>query len=1195
MHCPACGHQNRADARYCGACGAGLFVDCAACGAANPASNRFCNGCGQALAGTREPAPRSYTPPHLAEKILVSRSAVEGERKQVTVLFCDLANSTELARRIGAEAMHERLNRFFAVALAEVHAVEGTVNQFLGDGFMALFGAPVAHEDHLRRGLLAALAILQRMREAAAAGDPMLGTLRVRMGLNTGPVVVGGIGDNLRMDYTAVGDTTNLAARLQSVARPGTACVGESVAVAAAPWFEFDAREPVTLKGIEQPVHVHELLRARSTPLADRGRGLGIGAALVGRDAELQRLGEAVQSLAAGQGSVLLLVGEPGVGKSRLVAEARRLPAAAAVAWFEGRALSYGRHLSYRPFIDVLRGVFEIGPDDADAAALRKLEAGLRDLFGERAAELLPYLSTVLALPVPEALQERVRYLDGPALKRQVFLCLRQLFERLAQRRPLVLLLEDWHWADASSAELADHLLPLTTAVPLLVLFPTRPDPATAVERARRFAAGEPGARLAEVQLEPLPLDASGQLVDRLLGRMALPGGLRERIVQRADGNPFFIEEIVRGLVSEGVLSRSAEDGAWRLAVDGAQVQLPDSLQALLLARIDRLDEDAKQALKLASVIGRSFFDRVLSTIAARADRLAQQLAVLEQSDLVRDKQREPEPEHIFKHALVQEAAYASLLAEQRREVHRRVARAIESLFADRLDEFTSLLAHHYTCGEDWEAAQAYLFKAGDQAGRMAADTEALEHFRLAEAAYQRAYGDRLTPLQRASLSRKVGIALYGTGQYEPAHERLRQALHELGVAYPGPGGGVRGAILRLLGRHLWRRLLARLGRPAPRTVDPASAAEVSTVAHAMAWMDYFLDKERMLLDSLVELHIGESSTHALAEARGLSSLGFGFMTFGAMGWSRRYHEAAARAAERSGDPTAVAFAAFASGWLDFYCARWDDSLERIGFAVRHWRETGDIHRWAGGMTMLLLMLQARGELARAQTLAAEQLRAGEDTGDPQVASWGLQNLAFPALALGQYVPTEGQLRRGQQMAARIPSWDNLIFQKGLLVKCLTRQQRFDEAEAELADAHAIVKRERLRLAFDRAELYTADAELANALAERAAGPARRAALRRAVASGRRAVGCARRMPLWLPQSLRLLGRAQWLAGQRPAALRTWREAADTAERFGFVLERAATLYEQGRCTGDASLADGAGQALRAAGAQGLLGAGAAA
>jgi class 3 adenylate cyclase len=397
------------------------MMKCPACLQDIPDSQKFCGECGARLNAADAAPPLSspslsYTPPHLAEKILLSRSALEGERKLVTVMFCDIANSTHLATRLGAEAMRALLNRFFEMALAEIHCYEGTINQFLGDGFMALFGAPIAHEDHARRALLAASSIQQRLREISAV--PITPDMRVRMGINTGTVVVGKIGDNLRMDYTAVGDATNLTARIQQYAKPGTIRVSESTYRAARMYFEFKPVGRQAFKGFPDRVQVYELLKVRSADQSADVDASGVGSTLVGRDVELSILLTSVQALGDGRGGIVMLRGEPGVGKSRLIAEARSRSGSEDVLWLEGRALSFGRRLSYWPFIEIMKRCFGIENTDAEAQAWQKLEQGARELFDLQGDEVVPYLATLLALEMIGEYEQRVKFLDAQALRR---------------------------------------------------------------------------------------------------------------------------------------------------------------------------------------------------------------------------------------------------------------------------------------------------------------------------------------------------------------------------------------------------------------------------------------------------------------------------------------------------------------------------------------------------------------------------------------------------------------------------------------------------------------------------------------------------------------------------------------------------------------------------------------------------------
>jgi tetratricopeptide (TPR) repeat protein len=681
----------------------------------------------------------------------------------------------------------------------------------------------------------------------------------------------------------------------------------------------------------------------------------------------------------------------------------------------------------------------------------------------------------------------------------------------------------------------------------------------------------------------------SAELVANLIGALNLPAALHDQILRKTEGNPFFMEEVIRSLVSDGVLVRDARDQSWQLVKQVDQVQLPDTIQGLILARIDRLEEDVKQALKLASVIGRSFLNRVLEVISKAQPDLDNSLAELEHAELIRQRQQLPELEYIFKHALVQEAAYGSILAESRRTIHRRVAQAIEMLFEDRLDEFTSLLAHHYTCAQDSDKAQEYLFKAGDQAGKMAADTEALEHFRLAEQQYLKAFGNKLKPLQRAALARKVGAALYGTGHYEKALEQFRRALAQLGLRYPTTRWGVRRALAGQLAAHFTRRLRSWMGVPAKRELDMEWASEISTICHFMSWVDYFLDKERMLLDCLLELHAGENSNYSLAEARGLSSLGFGLMTYHVLGMSRGYHLRAMEIARKTNNPSATAFVIFALGFLDFFDGRWDDCDANLGKGAATYRDAGDLHRAGGATLMRSLVVTFRGDLAQTLAMAQDLMQSGQDAGDPQLASWGFQVRGYAQIASGPLDIAVANLRQGVAMAAKIPAWDNFLYQKSLLSKCLVLQGKFDEALAELGEAVKMIKAEQFDKPFDKVEVLTGLATCSLAIAQRADDASRAEALQHARRASRDALQCARQMPLWLPQALRLQGTSEWIAGNLSAARKYWNESTQLAENYGFVIERARTWLEMGDRLGDVTLVQRASEVFLRLGAHVFL------
>jgi class 3 adenylate cyclase/tetratricopeptide (TPR) repeat protein len=1149
IRCIRCAHDNPATQKFCGECGAPLSPQ-AAVQSASP--------------GAATAAAPSYTPPHLQHGVLSHRFALEGERKLVTVMFCDIANSTALAARIGAEAMHAALNQFFELALADVHRYEGTINQFLGDGFMALFGAPIAHEDHARRALLAAAAIQRRVTGAAGASPA---DIRLRMGLNTGMVVVGRIGDNLRMDYTAVGDTTHLAARLQGHAEPGTIRVAEATRRAAAAHFAFKDLGRHAFKGIAEPVAVFEPLAQKSggTVGADLHRAEA-AVPMVGRQHELAALLRAFDERDEHRGRVVLVRGEPGAGKSRLLAEARREPSLQRVLWLEGRAVSFGRSLSYWPFIQVLRGALSIAEGDAEAEALRKLEAAGHALFGSHAAEVVPYLATLMSIGLDAEHEQRVKFLDAQAMKRQVFLSLRQLFERLAERQPVLVVLEDWHWVDRSSAALLEHLLPLVTSSAISFWLTSRSEPAEPLAHIRQAAAVVPGLHFDEMVLSPLSEQSSRVLIHSIIGEPGLPEVVREQIQRRTAGNPFFIEEVIRAFIADGTLTRDPRDGMWRLARPMAEVTIPDTIQAVLVARIDRLEDSVKSVLKLASVIGRTFFVRVLKAVSEAGDDVEHQLGRLEEQEFVRLLEQTPELEYVFKHALVQEAAYDSILSQQRRAIHRGVAQAIETLFAERRDEFASLLAYHYARAEDWPQARVYLLAAGDQAGRIAADAEALEHYRQAEATFMKVAARDLTPLQRASMERKLGQAFYGIGNHDEAVAHLSRALAHLGIAYPKTRLGVRLAIGRYVAAHFLRR---GIGRVMGSTLATDAAQEVSAIGESLAWLDYYADEDRFALDGLIALDAGERSGDLVSQTRGIATLGLVLLAMGSHRLARQRIVEAVSIAERANVPMATAGALFVRGWFEWTRGMIDESMASLERSASAYQGIGDLRGWAGAVGTWIWVLARRGHFAQAAALAHELVRVGEGANDPHLAAWGSVCLGHLCWVVGPLHESALHLDKVRSLSVRTSAMRMHANAGGVLAKCLLRQGLIADARALLVEALAILDARGMNDMF-YIEPITAYVELLLTEATRSEGPARKAALQAARAACAKALRCRETSAVgWRPEAMRLHGTLAWLCGDTPAAMRRWHDSMAVAQALQLPVDRARAMLELGERTHD--------------------------
>lgn len=1139
---------------------------CRLCGSDNPTGMAFCGACGSPLGdlvgSELAGSPSTYTPAHLAERILASRHALSGERKLVTVLFCDIVDSTSLAEGFGPETMHTLLDAFFERSLAQVHRYEGTINQFLGDGFMALFGAPLAHEDHARRAVLAAWGIVEGLREHPLDVDGHVDHLSVRMGLNSGFVVVGKIGDNLRMDYTAIGDTTNLAARLQALAEPGAIYLSEGTHRAAGRSIRCASLGLKAIKGKADPVAVYRL---EAVGVGSDARGVtevgGIGSALVGRDDEIGRLRHSLERLEIGEGGVVLLTGDAGVGKSRLVAEIRSDLGDDGPLWLEGRALSYARTISYWPFLEIIRTSVGITEEDSEAQSWSKLAARTEELFPSRVVDVLPYLATLLGLRVEGELEDRVKHLDGRSMGAQILLTSRRFYEQLARKQPLVLVFEDLHWIDRSSAQLLEHLLPLVGEVPLLIVGTSRPDDDGVVGRLRMHARQLNDERATEIVLSPLPAGESGRLLEGLLGT-SLSAGERTLILERAEGNAFFLEEIVRSLIATGALER--DETGWRTTSKLEEITIPDTIQGVIMARIDRLDDDVKEVLKVGAVIGQSFLYRVIRAIADGIAELDRDLGDLQERELIRKRRRVPELEYIFKHVLVQEATYGSILIQRRRELHRRVGECIEEFFADRIEEFVGLLAHHFAQAEEWEKAQTYLLLAGDEAGKVAADIEALAHYEKALATYARAFGDRWDPLQRAKLERKMGEALFRRGQHEQAIEHLGEALALLGSPYPRSRRGVRIGIARALVRQLGHRLVQRSTvRSASDGVDVV-AEERYLAYEAMGWIDYFFDQERLLLEFLLMLNLSERSGLPAGEARGSAALGVALDLGGFPRSARRYLRRAVDLAVRLEDPVAIGLAYLARGVHGYLAGDVEASIADCSRAAAAYKDAGELRGWGAATAAMSWAMRFQGDLAGSLKTSEEIHRVGVESGDVELRSWGIGQEARTLRLMGDL--DEGLLRSEEALRLfdSIPDYVDRAAVLSDIGMCHLEQGRPDRALEIMEEAQQLIADRRLRgLPLTQNRIALAECRLR--IAELKSGSERTSWLKSARRACRAALKYGKGVRDGVPGATRAKGTYAWLKGDRAAARRWWQRSLVAAEQMGARYDLGVTELEMGR------------------------------
>ena len=962
MNCPRCRAENREGRRFCGECGGPLAVACASCGFSNEPGEKFCGGCGQPLAAPARPeaarpqpapappppapavaaSPESYTPKHLAERILTSKSAVEGERKQVTVLFADLKGSMELLAGRDPEEARELLDAILPRMMDAVHRQEGTVNQVMGDGIMALFGAPLALEEHASRACYAALAMQQSIRQYAEA-QGISDTVRIRVGLNSGEVVVRAIGSDLRMDYTAVGQTTHLAARMEQTASPGAILMTADTLRLVEGYVDARSLGPTTVKGMPQPIEVFELLgtSTRTRLQVSASRGL---TPFVGREAELHVLPRALSRASSSHGQVVAVVGDAGLGKSRLFWEFTHSGHVDGWLLLESRSVSNSKATPYYPIIELLKIYFGIDERDDQPRIRERVDARLAALGSTLNDTRSPLLALLHADPQDahwetiEPAQRRQRTMDG----------VKRLLLRQSQLEPLIVVFEDLHWIDSETQALLDSLVESLPTARLLLLVNYRP------EYQHRWSSKS---YYTQLRIDPLTAHSADALLDGLLGTDGDLKSLKERLIERTEGNPFFLEESVRTLAETSVLL--GERGAYRLGKPVSSIEIPATVQAILAARIDRLPPEEKQILQSAAVIGKDVPLVLLRRIAgAEENDLHVALQHLQAGEFLYETSVFPELEYTFTHALTHDVAYGTLLNDRRRTLHGRIIAAIEELYANRLVEHVEHLAHHAFRGEFWAKAVTYHRRAGSKAQGRSAHREAVLWFRQALDALRRLPESPEWREQAIDLRLDLRASLYPLGDFETILGYLDEAEK---LATAGNDSRRLGWISLHKGdycRHMGRfteacTFIERAHRISEEVSDEAlrqaASQYLGLARHALG--DYVRAAE--LLRAVVQSRNDETSAESFGRTQSGSRAGFLAVN---LAWLARcladcgeFVEAAVwvqrglAIAEELNTPYSLTATGFAAGYVDAATGRFDEAIRRLEAALviaREWHIT---------------------------------------------------------------------------------------------------------------------------------------------------------------------------------------------------------------------------------------------------------------
>ncbi len=1051
MQCPRCHAQTREGLRFCEDCGARLAALCPQCGTEVTPGKRFCGSCGAPVTVPvvdRFAAPDAYTPKHLAEKILTSKAALEGERKQVTVLFADLKGSMELLADRDPEEARKILDPVLERMMEAVHRYEGTVNQVMGDGIMALFGAPIAHEDHAVRACYAALRMQDLVKRYAAEvrrqhSDPV----RIRVGLNSGEVVVRTIGSDLHMDYTAVGQTTHLAARMEQFADPGAVVITPQTLALVEGFVEVKSLGPVPVKGLADALEVYEVTDAgpvRTRLQAAARRGL---TRFIGRDAELEQLRRAQQLAGNGHGQMATIVGEAGVGKSRLVHEFTHSHRLQGWLILESTSVSYGKATSYLPVIDLLKGYFKIQTRD-DLREIREKVTGKLLTLDESLKPTLPAFLSLLDVPVGDTEWTK---LDPSQRRRQTLDALKRLLLRESQVQPILLVVEDLHWIDSETQAWLDLLVESLPTARLLLLENDRPEYGHGWGSKTYYQ---------QVRLDALPMASAEELLEGLLGTGPGLEPLRQLLIARTQGNPFFLEESVRALVETRVLT--GERGARRLAGPVRNLQLPATAQAILAARIDRLAPGDKRLLQAAAVLGKDVPSLLLQAIADEPEEsLRQALARLQGAEFLYEARLFPELEYTFKHALTHEVAYGGLLQERRTALHARVVEAMEQLYAERRDEHVERLAHHAVRGEVHEKAVHYLRQAGLKAAARSALQDARVWFEQALGAVQALRESQSTLGDAVVIRLELRPVLVQLGEVRRALERLHEAealaerlddnrkrgrvsafmtnIHSLfGELDEALASGTRALAIARHQGDLRLRLLtttyleqAHYFRGEYERVVEIATGNLAALPHD--WIYEYLGNA-----APVSIYDRSWLVHSLAQ-------------LGRFAEAAEYAAEAIRLAEPTRHPFTVGFAHLAAGTLDLLKGDWAKARSLLDHSVAALR--------TGNVALLLPFAIPSSAWVLAQlseaTEALSWLQEGERLLERESASgivgrlgWAYHSLARASLLLGQLDEARRLGTRAVEFSPHQPGFEAHALH--LLGDIATHPDRFDAERGEV-------------------------------------------------------------------------------------------------------------------------------------------------
>ena len=1013
---------------------------CPSCGFNNPAGMRFCGNCGTRLPEAapqveEQTAPRTddlgvMMGSDLLERMRRAGLEAAGQRRNVTILFADLSGYTALSSKLDGEDLYDLIQQYIQLLSSDVYKYEGIVDKFTGDGIMALFGAPISHENNAERAVRSALDMQTDLMNLNRDLHKRLGIeIQAHIGLHSGSVIVGGIGSDMLMNYTAIGDTVNLAHRIEEAAPPGAILISDAVFRQVRTFFDCQQISVLNPKGIAHPVVAYRVVDLKVRPGSPRGIE-GLRAPMIGRDQELNQLKEVVGQLTASrQGQFVLITGDAGLGKSRLTAELKGSLNLSAVRVLEGQSLAYRRTVSYWIIREILFSYLALHPTTTPLSQLsERLGRQVYQVMGAMAGETLPYLENLLSLPYSDpTAADRLKHLEARQLRQQTFLAVRDLLLVEAYNRPLIIVMDDLHWADDASLELLIFILEAVRQAPIFILAISRSVMPGQLEKAVGWGQKNLANCFRHIPLQGLSLDQSNQLLQLLLSIPELPEQLRQVILQRAAGIPFYLEEILRMLIDNGILLN--DGGNWRVqpGADVTSLGVPGTLQELIMARFDRLTNMQRKVLQIASVIGKDFSLPVLHTVQQAVDLQALRVTVdsLVEREFILPQQGNLDTEYTFRHILMSDAIYSTILRKERSQLHGQVGEALESTYADRLDEMVELLANHYRWSPRQDKALQYLILAGKKAARNHLNEQARQHF---ETALEILPQIEHLPYQEFQAHMGMGDALAFVGEYPEARQHYQLALQAIHSQDVGLYAEENSLLFRKIARTFERKgdydqALADLQKAldALGSSPLAHAVEQAEVWQDIGWIHFrrgnFVEADQYLKRALDQVN---SSTAYGVVASIYNRLAGVAMSLGDWNQAARYLRRSISIRETIGDLVGLASSSNNLGYLEIEMGEFDNALENLTRNHGLVKRLGQVEGIAIALNNLGWLHILRGEPDEANQALSQALEVARQIGYSSLIREVLKNIGELHLSQGHWEQAR------QVLVDVVPSFEEL-------------------------------------------------------------------------------------------------------------------------------------------------------------------------